>query len=316
MNNVVLVGETGVGKRAIMEGLAQRAADNMVAGFVEGKMLVAIDLGMVVTSAQNSPRAKEFLNAVARELTASESTIFFFDELHALLVEGSAGAREITLLLKPALLSGQVRCIAAATPEEYRAANKNAHWLERSLLPVTVAPPTEAHALAVLQSAKGRFEKFHSVQYTEGALKAAVTYSNWHVKNRYLPDKAIDLIDDAGAYVKMKYETSIFPQEIIEARRRIKLIVHRMESAIANHEFERARFYSDEERKEREKLHELERKHNIKQDHVGDVTEEHIAEALARWTGLPVEAIRQEPLQAADKDKSAQKPKGQRFFNG
>jgi ATP-dependent Clp protease ATP-binding subunit ClpC len=314
-NNAVLVGETGVGKRTIVEGLAQRAADDMVAGFAEGKSLVALDLAMVVTAAQHSARAKEFLSAVTAEIVrCGADTIFFFDELHALLAEGPAGAHEITLLLRPALLSGKVRCIAAATPEEYQAASKNARWLERCFLPVAVEPATEANAIEVLKVVKKRFEKFHSVQYTEEALKAAVIYSDWHVKNRYLPDKAIDLMDDAGAYVKMKYETAIFPQEIIESRKHIKLMVRHMENAIANHEFEKARFYSDEERKEREKLAELQRKHNIQQDHVGSVTEEHIAEALARWTGLTVESIRRGPAQTVDQEQSnaAKKPKGQR----
>lgn len=314
-NNVVLVGEAGVGKKAIVQGLAQRIAEKTVAGFVEGKVLMALDLATVVTAAQHSPRSKEYLACVTAEmLRCGADTIFVFDELHALLAEGSPSAREITLLLKTALQSGQVRCIASAMPDEYQAA-KNARWLERCFLPVRVEPATEAQAIAVLEVAKERFEKFHSVQYSEEALKAAVVYSNWHVKDRYLPDKAIDLIDDAGAFIKMKYETAIVPQEITEARQRIKLIVNRMENAIANHEFEKARFYSDEERKEREKLNELQRKHNIQHDHAGTVTEEHIAEALARWTGLPVESIRQEPPQAAaDKEQpGAAKSKGQRF---
>jgi ATP-dependent Clp protease ATP-binding subunit ClpC len=320
-NNVVLVGKPGVGKRTIAEGLVQRAPDNMatppqpaqnrgglpsqiaqerrdpgalglgtrVPAFLENKLFVAIDLATIVSAAQHSPRSKEFLASLIPEFTSAESTIFLFDELYALL-SADSGAHEISILLKPALLGGKMRCIALATPDEYKAARKRARWLERCFLPVEVNPASEAEALAVLQATKERFEKFHSVRYTEEALRAAVVYSNRYVKDRYLPDKAIDLIDDAGAYVKMKLEQAVLPEEVIEGRKRLRFIARSAENAINNHEFEKARFYSDEERKHREALRELEKKHNVQ--HVGTVTEENIAEALSRWTGMPVGLIR------------------------
>jgi ATP-dependent Clp protease ATP-binding subunit ClpC len=315
-NNVVLVGETGVGKRTIVDGLALRVAEDMAPGFMEGKMLVAVDLAMVVAAAQHSARSKEFLSSVTAEMLRwSGNTIFFFDELHALLADKSAGAREITLLLKRGLQSGKIRCIASATPAEHRAAAKNARWLEQCFLTVMVEHANQARAIAVLEAIKGRFELFHSVRYTEDALKAAVVYSDWHVKDRYLPDKAIDLIDDAGAYVRMKYEASVLPAEILEVRKRIKFIVNRMENAIANHEFEKARFYSDEERKERERLRGLQQKYNIQPDHVGEVTEEHIAEALARWTGLALEKIRRAPPRPAEAQPPAARRKKKKRSN-
>jgi ATP-dependent Clp protease ATP-binding subunit ClpC len=294
-NNVVLVGEPGVGKRTIVEGLAQRVADNMVPTFLQGKLLVAIDLPTVTTAALHGNGSKEFLSAVARELfRASANTIFFFDELHALLAAGpGGGAHEITMVLKPALLSGGVRCIASATPQEYRTAITKARWLERCFLAVYVEPATEAETIRTLEGIKDRFEKFHSVQYAEDALAAAVVYSNRCVKDRHLPDKAVDLIDDAGAYVKMKNEKVALPQEIVECGKRIKVIVQQMEDAIANHEFEKARFYSAEERKQREALLGLEQKYNIPQARISTVTVEHIEEVLARWTGMPVAAIRE-----------------------
>jgi ATP-dependent Clp protease ATP-binding subunit ClpC len=288
-NNVVLVGEPGVGKLAIAEGLVQRVAGDMVPDFLQNKLFVAIDLATIVSAAQHSPRSKEFLASLAPEFTSAGSTIFLFDELCALL-SADSGAHEISILLKSALLGGKMRCIALATPDEYKAARKKARWLERCFLPVEVNPASEAEALAVLQATKERFEKFHSVRYTEEALRAAVVYSNRYVKDRHLPDKAIDLIDDAGAYVKMKLEKAVLPEEVIEGRKRLRFITSSMENAVNNHEFEKARFYSDEERKQREALSELEKKHNVQ--HVGTVTEENIAEALSRWTGMAVASIR------------------------
>ncbi len=306
-NNVALVGETGVGKGTIVHGLAQRIVDDMAPGFVGNKMLVAIDLSMVVTAAQHSARSKEFLAAVTAEMIRSGAgTLYFFDELHALLASGSP---EVTLLLKPALLGGAVRCIASAAPEDYQAAISKARWLESCFLPVEVGPANEAEAVAVLTGIKGRFEKFHSVKYSDEAIIAAVAYSHRCLTSGSLPEKAVDLMDDAGAYAKMKYEGKL-PAEIKEAMKRIKFIVHRMESAIANHEFEKARFYSDEERREREALQELRSKHNLEQESARLVSEEDIVEALSRLTGMTVAAIRAMPEPAEEqKEQPKRQPK-------
>ncbi|HEU4415867.1 MAG TPA: Clp protease N-terminal domain-containing protein [Candidatus Angelobacter sp.] len=248
-NNVVLVGEAGVGKRAIVEGLAQRAEN--IPAFLVNKRFTAIDLSMIVTAAQHSSRSREFLGAIENELAGDARTIFFFDELHHLLAAGAAGgSSEITLLLKPALLSGKVRCIAAATQQEYREASKTARWLGQCFLPVQVAPATETETIAILHGIRKRFEIFHCVTYSDDALTAAVVYSSGHVKNRHLPDKAIDLIDDAGAYVKLTQHGVVSTES--------------------------------------------------KSDLVGTVTAEHIVEALARWTGEPIESIRQAPASAAN----------------
>lgn len=311
-NNVVLVGEPGVGKQTIVEGLVRRVADHAAPDFMGDKLFVEVDLATIASAAQHSPRSKEFLAALAPEFVCAENTIFIFEDLHALLGAGTGGgAHEATLLLKPGLLSGRVRCIALATAEEYRNARKKARWLERCFLPVEVNPATEAEALAVLLGAKQRFEKFHSVQYTEGALRAAVTYSNLHIKDRNLPDKAIDLMDDAGAYLKMKLEKTVLPEEVIEGRKRLQFIAKREEMAITNHEFEKARFYSDERRTQKEVLRELEKKHNI-QEYLGTVTEQHIAEALSRWTGLSVTAIQAPPSGAQPAKPAGAKKKSKR----
>ncbi|HXA85488.1 MAG TPA: Clp protease N-terminal domain-containing protein [Candidatus Dormibacteraeota bacterium] len=291
-NNVVLVGEPGVGKRTIVEELVQRVADDAAAAFLRGKLFVSIDLSMVVTAAQHSGRSREFLSAVTAEMIKADSTLFFFDELHALLAAGpESGAHEITMLLKPALLSGKVRCIASATPAEHQAALKKAPWLSDRFLTVKVEPPTEDAAVKVLQIVKNRFEKFHSVQYTDEALFTAVVLSNRLVTNHCLPDKAIDVIDDAGAYVKMTQEKMALPEELVEAGKRLTFIARRHENAVENHEFEKARFYADEERIQREALIQLHRKHNIPEKQV--VAREHIEEALARCTGLSIKAVRE-----------------------
>lgn len=304
-NNVVLVGEAGVGKRTIVEELVQRVADNSAPAFLQGKLFVAIDLAMIVTAAQHSRNPRQFLSAITTEMTKPDTnTLFFFNDLHNLLAAGpKSGGHEITMLLKPALLSGKVRCITSATPEEYENAVKQAPWLKECFLSVTVHPPTEEEAIKVLQIVKGRFEKFHSVQYTEDALTAAVVLSNRLVKNHCLPDKAIDVIDDAGAYAKMVQEKAKLPAEVIEAKKRLTFISRRHEAAVTNHEFEKARFYADEERKQRETLTQLQQKHNIPDKHV--VTREHIEEALARWTSMPVAAVRQA---ASSPEMETQKP--------
>jgi ATP-dependent Clp protease ATP-binding subunit ClpC len=292
-NNVVLVGEPGVGKKTMVEELAQRMADNEAAAFLQGKLFVSIDLAMVVTAAQHSRRSTEFLNAITAEMVKAEKdTLFFFDELHALLAAGAeGGANEIVLLLKPALLSGKVRCIASATPAEHHAAIASAPWLSERFLAVKVEPPTEETAIKILQVEKDRFEKFHSVQFTEEAITAAVVLSSRLITNHSLPDKAIEVIDDAGAYVKMKQEKAVLPEEVKEARKRLKFIASRHENAVGNHEFEKARFYADEERTQREALAQLYLKHNIPERQV--VAKEDIEEAMARWTGMPIEAVRE-----------------------
>ncbi len=312
-NNAVLIGEPGVGKRTIAEGVVQRLVGNVGPVFLHSKLFAAIDLATLVAAAQRSAHSKEFLDSASAELTSwGGNTIFVFDELHVLLsTEAEGGAQAITLLLKPALLEGKVRCIALATPEDYRSAIKKARWLERCFRAVEVEPPSEDEAVKMLEGIKGRFERFHGVQYADDAVRAAVVYSSRHVKNRSLPDKAIDLMDDAGAYVKMKH-TGAIPPEIVEAQARVRTIVNRMENAIANHELEKARTYSEEERKERDTLHLLREKFHADLAHSGIVRVDHVEEVLARWTGMSIASIRESPTTAGVniEKQSADQPKG------
>ena len=309
-NNAVLVGEPGVGKQTIIEGLVQRVADGMAPSFLEDKRFVAIDLPMVVSAVRRSSQSGQFLSAITTELITSDNTIFVLDDLYPLAASETGGAHEIAMLLKAALLDGKVRCITSAAPEEYRSAVHRARWLERCFLPVEVPPASEAEAIRTLQGIKGRFEDFHSTKYTDEALAAAVVCSNRCVRDRYLPEKAIDLIDDAGAYLKMKEETFVLPAEVIEARKRVRFVAQRHAMAVDNHEFEKARFYSDEERKQRDVLRALEQMHNIQHSAVGTVTVEHIEGVLARWTGMPVALIRQKcsSPEAAGQAQEAKRP--------
>ena len=250
-NNPVLIGEAGVGKTAIVEGLAQRIADGEVPSFLADKRILALDLSLIVAGTKYRGQFEERLKTIMKELMESQNAIIFIDELHTLVGAGSAeGSLDAANILKPALSRGEIQCIGATTPGEFRKSIEKDRSLERRFQAVKVPPPDEGDATKILFGIKDRYEKFHAVTYTDDAINFAVAYSNRYIPDRFLPDKAIDLIDEAGARVKLR-QTSL-PEEITEVQKRIKFIVHRMEYAIANHEFEKARFYSDEERKERE----------------------------------------------------------------
>jgi ATP-dependent Clp protease ATP-binding subunit ClpC len=192
------------------------------------------------------------------------------------------------------LSRGEIQCIGATTPGEYRKSIEKDRSLERRFQAVKVPPPDEANATKILFGIKDRYEKFHAVAYTDDAVETAVYTSSRYIPDRYLPDKAIDLIDEAGARVKLRQTT--LPADLADIQKRIKFIVHRMENAIANHEFEKARFYSDEERKERENMRQLREKYNLDDSSTGCVTKDDIEEVVARWTGVPMTSIKEEEI--------------------
>ena len=205
------------------------------------------------------------------------------------------GSLDAANILKPALSRGEIQCIGATTPAEFRKSIEKDRSLERRFQAVKVPPPNEADAIKIIMGIKDRYEKFHAVSYTDAAIEFAVSHSNRYIPDRFLPDKAIDLIDEAGARVKLR-QTSL-PEEITEVQKRIKFIVHRMDSAIANHEFEKARFYSDEERKERENLRTLREKYHLDDSAAGIVGREDIEDVVSRWTGVPITSIKEEETQ-------------------
>ena len=292
-NNPVLIGEPGVGKTAIVEGLAQKIADGDVPSFLADKRILALDLSLIVAGTKYRGQFEERLKTIMKELMESQNSIIFIDELHTLVGAGSAeGSLDAANILKPALSRGEIQCIGATTPSEYRKSIEKDRSLERRFQAVKVPPPDEENAIKIVAGVKERYEKFHAVTYTDDAVEFAVRHSNRYIPDRFLPDKAIDLIDEAGARVKLR-QTAL-PEEITEVQKRIKFIVHRMENAIANHEFEKARFYSDEERKERENLRALREKYHLDDSATGVVNKEDIEEVVCRWTGVPVSAIKEE----------------------
>jgi ATP-dependent Clp protease ATP-binding subunit ClpC len=292
-NNPVLIGEPGVGKTAIVEGLAQRIDAGDVPSFLADKRILALDLSLIVAGTKYRGQFEERLKTIMKELMENQNVIIFIDELHTLVGAGSAeGSLDAANILKPTLSRGEIQCIGATTPAEYRKSIEKDRSLERRFQAVKVPPPTEADAVKILYGIKDRYEKFHAVSYTDEALEAAVYHSSRYIPDRFLPDKAIDLVDEAGARVKLRQTT--MPEELAEVQKRIKFIVHRMENAIANHEFEKARFYSDEERREREHLRALREKYHLDDSTTGVVTKEDIEDVVARWTGIPVTSIKEE----------------------
>src|SRR6185437_507938 len=225
----------------------------------------------------------------------NQNAIIFIDELHTLVGAGSAeGSLDAANIMKPALSRGEIQCIGATTPGEFRKSIEKDRSLERRFQAVKVPPPTESDAVKIMYGIKDRYEKFHAVSYTDEAIETAVFTSSRYIPDRFLPDKAIDLIDEAGARVKLRQTT--LPADLADIQKRIKFIVNRMENAIANHEFEKARFYSDEERKERENMRQLREKYNLDDTSTGVVTKDDIEEVVARWTGVPMTAIKEEEI--------------------
>src|ERR1700755_208379 len=294
-NNAVLIGEPGVGKTAIVEGLAQKIVYGDVPHFLADKRILALDISLIVAGPKYRGQFEERLKAIMKELTENPNIIVFIDELHTLVGAGSAeGSLDAANILKPALSRGEIQCIGATTPAEYRKSGEKDRSLERRFQAVKVPAPAEDEAIRVLQGVRDRYEKFHAVSYTEDAIRYAVYLSNRYIPDRFLPDKAIDLIDEAGARVKLRQTT--LPEELTEVQKRIKFIVHRMENAIAKHEFEKARFYSDEERKERENLRALREKYHLDESSTGVVGKEDIEDVVSRWTGVPMTSIKEEEI--------------------
>jgi ATP-dependent Clp protease ATP-binding subunit ClpC len=284
-NNPALVGEPGVGKKTIIGGLIQRITEGTVPTILAGKSVLALDLSLVAATQQDRTWSDKF-----QKTLAAEGAIFFVDELHTPALRGESLIR-IAEILKPLLMRGKIQCISTATPAGYAEAIENHRWLEQRFQAVEVATASEGDAIKVLLGIKGEYEKFHGVTYTEDALNYAVYYAHSCIRGGALPGKAVDVIDEAGASVGRHHIE--LPEEIVELQMRIKFIVHRMEGAIANHEFEKARFYSDEELKEREHLRLLREKYKLDETSPIPVTREHIEDVVARWTGASIASIRQ-----------------------
>ncbi len=294
-NNAVLIGEPGVGKTAIVEGLAQKIVYGDVPHFLADKRILALDISLIVAGTKYRGQFEERLKAIMKELTENPNIIVFIDELHTLVGAGSAeGSLDAANILKPALSRGEIRCIGATTPAEYRKYIEKDRSLERRFQAVKVDPPSEKETIEVLMGVKDRYEQFHHVEYTNEAIEAAVYQSSRYITDRFLPDKAIDLVDEAGARAKLR-EAGFNSEEFGEINRSIRVAVEQMENAVSEKNFEKAQFYREQEVQARENLQFVREKFDVK-THTRKVTvgKADIDEVVSKWTGVPLTSINQD----------------------
>jgi ATP-dependent Clp protease ATP-binding subunit ClpC len=292
-NNPVLIGEPGVGKTAIVEGLAQRIVNGQVPPPLMDKRILALDISLIVAGTKYRGQFEERLKTIMKELVENRNLVVFIDELHTLVGAGSAeGSLDAANILKPALSRGEIQCIGSTTPYEYRRSIEKDRSLERRFQAIKVPPPTESESIQILQGIKEKYESFHQLKYTDEALENAVYLSNRYISDRFLPDKAIDLIDEAGARVKLR--SISVPEELINIQRRIRIIGGRIETAISAQEFEKAARYRLEEDLEQENLQMTKERWHLKSSVPMRVTREDIEEVISRWTGIPVASIHEE----------------------
>jgi ATP-dependent Clp protease ATP-binding subunit ClpC len=294
-NNAVLIGEPGVGKTAIVEGLAQKIVYGDVPHFLADKRILALDISLIVAGTKYRGQFEERLKAIMKELTENPNIIVFIDELHTLVGAGSAeGSLDAANILKPALSRGEIRCIGATTPAEYRKYIEKDRSLERRFQAVKVDPPSEKETIEVLMGVKDRYEQFHHVEYTHEAIEAAVYQSNRYITDRFLPDKAIDLVDEAGARAKLR-EAGYSSEEFGEINRSIRMAVENMESAVSEKNFEKAQYYRDQEVQARETLQYVREKFDVKTNtRKVTVGKSDIDEVVSKWTGVPLTSINQD----------------------
>jgi ATP-dependent Clp protease ATP-binding subunit ClpC len=294
-NNAVLIGEPGVGKTAIVEGLAQKIVYGDVPHFLADKRILALDISLIVAGTKYRGQFEERLKAIMKELTENPNIIVFIDELHTLVGAGSAeGSLDAANILKPALSRGEIRCIGATTPAEYRKYIEKDRSLERRFQAVKVDPPSEKETIEVLMGVKDRYEQFHHVEYTAEAIEAAVYQSNRYITDRFLPDKAIDLVEEAGARAKLR-EAGYSSEEFGEINRSIRMAVENMESAVVEKNFEKAQYYRDQEVQARETLQYVREKFDVKNNNRKvTVGKTDIDEVVSKWTGVPLTSINQD----------------------
>ncbi|HKQ98264.1 MAG TPA: ATP-dependent Clp protease ATP-binding subunit, partial [Candidatus Polarisedimenticolia bacterium] len=292
-NNIVLLGEPGVGKTAIVEGLAQRIADGQVPVSLARKRILALDLSLVVAGTKYRGQFEERLKGILAEIVGNEEIIIFIDEIHSLIGAGSAeGSLDAASIIKPALSRGEVQCIGATTQKDYHRYIEKDRALVRRFQPIRLHPPTEEETLAILHGVKDRYEKFHQVVYAEAALRAAVALANRYITDRFLPDKAIDVIDEAGARVKLRRRMNY--REIRDLERDIERAVSSMKSYLFRKDFEKAVRQHDEEISLRRKYDEYRRREEEERRAVIEVGTEDIEEVVAKWTGIPVASAKKE----------------------
>ena len=293
-NNPCLIGEPGVGKTAVVEGLAEKIVADDVPEMLKNKRVVTLDISGMVAGAKYRGDFEERIKKCLAEVKKAGDVILFIDEIHTIVGAGSAeGAVDAANILKPLLARGEVQVIGATTLNEYRKYIEKDSALERRFSPVQVGEPTNEETIKILEGLRDKYEAHHNVKITEEAIKAAVELSVRYINDRFLPDKAIDLIDEAASRVKMK--TYTMPDSIKELEEKIESINREKEEAIRVQDFEKAATLRDKVNAEKEKLEKEKKKWQSKNSkNVMSLTEEDIAEVIASWTGIPVNKITQD----------------------
>ncbi len=293
-NNPCLVGEPGVGKTAVVEGLAQKIVECNIPDLLKNRRVVSLDLSSMISGTKYRGEFEERINKVLEEVKNSGDVILFIDELHTIIGAGAAeGAMDASNILKPSLSRGEIQLVGATTLDEYRKHIEKDAALERRFQPVLVEEPVEEEAIAILKGIKDKYEVHHQVKITEDALVAAVALSSRYISDRFLPDKAIDLLDEAASRVRLRAFTS--PSNIKELEEQLEELAVKKENAIANEEYEKAAEIKQQENKIKEKITnskiEWDSKHT-RTDQI--VSEEEIAEVVSSWTNIPVKKLAQE----------------------
>lgn len=292
-NNPVLIGEPGVGKTAIAEGLAQQIIANEVPEILRDKRVMTLDMGTVVAGTKYRGEFEDRLKKVMDEIRQAGNIILFIDELHTLIGAGGAeGAIDASNILKPSLARGELQCIGATTLDEYRKYIEKDAALERRFQPIQVNEPTAEESVQILKGLRDRYEAHHRVSITDEAIDAAVKLSDRYISDRFLPDKAIDLIDEAGSKVRLRSYTT--PPNLKELEAKLEEIRKEKDAAVQSQEFEKAASLRDSEQKLREELDETKNTWKEKQGQENtEVTVEDIAKVVSNWTGVPVSKLAQ-----------------------
>ena len=293
-NNPVLIGEPGVGKTAIAEGLAQRIVNNQVPEVLNDKRVVTLDLSSVVAGTKYRGEFEERMKKIMDEIRLAGNVIIFIDELHTLIGAGSAeGAIDAANIMKPALSRGEIQCIGATTLDEYRKHIERDPALERRFQPILVGEPTPAEAVEILKGLRDRYEAHHRVKISDEAIEAAVRLSNRYISDRFLPDKAIDLIDEAGSRVRLQSFT--IPPDLKSMEEEVEAIKKEKEEAVRRQEFEAAAQIRDREHVKRAELAKVREEWEATREKDNLVVDaENIGQIVASWTGIPVNKLAEE----------------------